>query len=276
VNGDDRILPATRWTFLAFAVILVSAVIILWGTPGETPDRWAWTIRPDLTPIFMGSVYAAGAYVFVRLFLSDAWHRFAAVLQGAIVLTAMLAVTTFVHFDKFNQGDGPLPADIAFYGWVAIYAAAPFWIAFLYSRNRGADPGATESEPRVPGPVATGAAVAGVAAAVAAVVFWVWPDAMIDIWPWDLTPLTARVLASYVATVAVLGLALSRDTRWGSWRVIVETLVVFAALLLVGAARAFGDFDEGNPLTWIYLGGIVAGAAALALLALTMNRRVAL
>lgn len=263
---DDRILAVTRWTFFVFAVILVSAVIILWGTPGETPDRWAWTIRPDMTPIFMGSVYAAGAYVFFRLFASPVWHPFAAVLLGAIALTALLMVTTLVHLDRFNDGDGPLPAVIVFYGWVGIYALAPFWIALLYALNRGADPGDTGDEAsQVPGRVRSGAAALGAAAAVTSAFFLVWPDFMIDVWPWELTPLTARVLASYVATIAVLGLVLSRDGRWSSWRVIVQTLLVFAVLLLIGAARAFDDFDQDNPLTWVYLAAVVVGAIALAL-----------
>ena len=42
--------------------------------------------------------------------------------------------------------------------------------------------------------------------------------------------------------------------------------LVASALLLTGAIRAFGDFDKGNPLTWLYLGGLLATAGALALL----------
>ncbi len=48
--------------------------IVLWGTPGETADRWAWTIKPDLTPIFLGSGYGAGAYFFWRTFRATRWH----------------------------------------------------------------------------------------------------------------------------------------------------------------------------------------------------------
>jgi hypothetical protein len=68
VAADDRLLPATRWAALVIFIVLVPAVIVLWGTPGETADRWAWTIKPDLTPIFLGSGYGAGAYFFWRTF----------------------------------------------------------------------------------------------------------------------------------------------------------------------------------------------------------------
>lgn len=272
MNRDDRILPATRWTFLVFAVILVSAVIILWGTPGKTADRWAWTIEPDMTPIFMGSVYAAGAFVFFRLFRSREWHPYSAVLIGATVLTGLLLITTLVHFERFNQGDGPLPADIAFYGWVAIYAGAPFWIAFLWWRNREADPGSQPGDLQVSQGIRNWAAALGGAALVLAAVMLAWPDGAIDEWPWDLTPLTARVLGAYVATIGVLGVVLSRDPRWSSWRVIVQTLVLFIALLLVGSVRAFDDFHE-DATTWVYLGGLVAAGIGLLAFDRRMERR---
>jgi hypothetical protein len=46
----------------------------------------------------------------------------------------------------------------------------------------------------------------------------------------------------------------------------VQTFLVATALLLVGAARAFADFDTSNPLTWLYLGGLLGTAGALLLI----------
>ena len=92
------------------------------------------------------------------------------------------------------------------------------------------------------------------------------PDIAIDVWPWQLTPLTARVLASLTVQVGVGALVLSHDPRWSAWRLIVQTFLVATGLLLIGAVRAFGDFETGNPLTWLYLGGLVGTAGALALL----------
>ncbi len=269
----DGILAATRWTFLCFALILVSAVAILWFQPAHTADRWAWTISPEITPVFMGSVYAAGAFVFVRLFASRVWHPYAPVLIGAIVLTTLLLLATLIHFDRFNHGDGPLPADVAFYGWVGIYALAPPWITWLWWRNRGADPGDSGVGVRVPARVRASAAVIGALAAVAAAVMWLWPAGVADVWPWLLTPLTARVLASYVATIAVLGLVLSRDGRWSSWRPTVQTLLVFDVILLIGSLRRTGDF-EGGVATGAYFASLAAALVFLvALISVLEGRR---
>jgi hypothetical protein len=74
-SGDDRVLPETRWAALVIFIILVPAVMVLWGTPGETADRWAWTVQPEVTPIYLGAGYAAGAYFFWRTFRAKRWHR---------------------------------------------------------------------------------------------------------------------------------------------------------------------------------------------------------
>ena len=99
------------------------------------------------------------------------------------------------------------------------------------------------------------------------------PSTMIDIWPWTLTPLTARVLASFAAQVGVGALLVSLDPRWSGWRLLVQTFFVATAFLLVGALRAFEDFDQGNPLTWLYLAGLLVADLGLLLLYRTMQTR---
>ncbi len=82
-DRDGRILPATHWASLVIFVILVPALVILWGMPGRTADAWAWTIKPDLTPIFLGAGYGAGAYFFLRTFLASRWPPSSAGVFGA-------------------------------------------------------------------------------------------------------------------------------------------------------------------------------------------------
>jgi hypothetical protein len=271
---DDRILPATRWASLAVFLILVPAVIVLWGAPGETADLWSWTIAPDLTPIFLGSGYGAGAYFFWRTFRAEHWHPSSAGVLGASVFAALMLIATLIHWDKFNHGDAPFLAAVAFYGWVGVYIVSPFVVFWLWRRNQQTDPGLPEpGEAIVPANVRLAAKLFAAGALAAAAVFFVSPQTAIDVWPWELTPLTARVLASFTAQVGVGALMLSRDARWSAWRLLVQTFFVATALLLVGALRGFGDFDQGNPLTWLYLGGLLGTDLALVLLYRSMTRR---
>ncbi len=256
-----------RRAALAVFLILVPAVVILWGAPDRTADLWSWTIKPDLTPIFLGSGYAAGAYFFWRTFRAKQWHPSSAgVLSAAAFAGAMLGAT-LIHYDKLNHGDAPTLATIAFYGWVIVYVASPFVVLGLWMRNHAVDPRTpSPGEAVLPRAVLFGARLFGCAAIAGAAVFYISPQTAIDVWPWTLTPLTARVLASFMLQVGLGGILLSLDSRWSSWRLLVQTFFVATAFLLVGAARAFDDFDTGNVMTWLYLGGLVASDLGLLLL----------
>jgi hypothetical protein len=265
--ADDRLLPATRWAALVIFVILVPAVVVLWGTPGATAGRWAWTIKPDLTPIFLGAGYGAGAYFFWRTFRATRWHPSSAGVLGASVFAALMLIATLFHWDRFNHGDAPFLAAVAFWGWTIVYIISPPIVFALWWRNRATDPREpTPGEPLLSAPALRAARGFAAVALVAAAIFFLSPTTAIDIWPWDLTPLTARVLASFTAQVGVGALVLSFDRRWSSWRLIVETFFVATAFLLVGAIRAWDDFDADNVMTYLYLGGLVATDLALLVL----------
>jgi hypothetical protein len=264
---DDRMLPETRWAALIVFCILVPATAILWGAPDRTADLWAWTIKPDLTPIFLGSGYGAGAYFFWRTYRAERWHPSSPGVLGASVFAGLMLLATGIHWDRFNHGDAPALAAVAFYAWTIVYIASPFAVFAIWWRNRATDPREPLADDRlVPTGALLAARVFAAGALAAGSVFFLMPQIAIDSWPWQLTPLTARVLASLAVQVGVGALVLSRDPRWTAWRLIVQTFLVATALLLVGAIRAFGDFDTDNPMTWLYLGGLLGTAGALALL----------
>ncbi len=273
-NQDGRILPATHWASLVVFAILVPALVILWGLPDRTADAWAWTIEPELTPIFLGAGYGAGAYFFLRTFLSKQFHPSAAGIFGAAFFASLMLIATLIHWDRFNHGDAPLIGARGFYGWVGVYIVSPFVVMALWWFNRRTDSGEpAPGEAIVPESARRIAQFVAVGSFAAAAFFFLAPDEAIDVWAWDLTPLTSRVIGSFTAQVGVGALLISLDRRWSAWKLIVETFFVATALLLVGAIRAWDDFDTGNVVTYLYLGGRVAGDIALLLLYRSMSRQ---
>jgi len=270
------VLPAMRAVAVVVVLVLLPALVILWGLPGRTAELWAWTIQPELTPIFMGAGYGAGAYFFVRVARAQRWHEVSVGVLSAAVFALLMLVTTLVHFDRFNQGDAPTLAAIAFYGWTIVYVVSPFVVGWLWLRNERRDPrAAAEGEALVSPLVRRVTRAVAIAALLAAAVVLLAPSVAIDAWGWQLSPLTARVLACFTAQVGVGFLLLSRDPRWSSWRILAQTFLVAVALLLAGAARAAGDFDTGRLLAWGYLAGLAGGAVALLALIRSMERRTA-
>jgi hypothetical protein len=119
--------------------------------------------------------------------------------------------------------------------------------------------------------LATG--VTGALLAALSLLFFIRPDLMIQLWPWKLTPLTARVLCGWLALPGVLQLVLSREPRWSAWRTPVESQIVSVALILVAGVRAVGEFDSGKPSTPLIAAGVVSWFVLLVILEVTMARR---
>jgi hypothetical protein len=270
---DDAVLPAMRVVALVVVAVLLPALVILWGLPSRTADLWAWTIHPDLTPIFMGAGYGAGAYFFYRVHRTARWHEVSVGVISAAVFALLMLGTTIIHYDKFNHGDAPALAAIAFYGWTSVYILSPWVVAYLWWRNQRTDPRVPEpGEALVPPAVRLVARVAAIGALAAAALVLIAPSVAIDNWGWNLTPLTARVIGCFTAQVGTGFLVLSFDPRWSSWRILVQTFLIAVVLLLVGAARAWDAFDTGALLTWGYLAGLAGGAVVLLGLARSLER----
>jgi hypothetical protein len=267
VRQDDGILGATRVLSWVVVAVLVPALVVLWALPGNTEDLWAWPIKADLTQIFMGAGYGAGAYFFTRAALGRRWHAVAAGVLSAAFFAAVMLVVTVIHWDKFNHGDAPFWAAFAFYAWVIIYIAAPVVVAAFWLWNRRTDPGTPEpGEAIVPASVRLATKLVAAALGATALLLLLRPSIGVEHGPWELTPLTTRVLAAFTAQVAFGALLLSLEERWGSWRVLLQAFLVATALLLVGVARAWGDLETGRVAAWIFLVGLVG--LALAILAL--------
>ena len=280
IERDDHVLPAMRVAAVVVVAVLVPALVILWGLPTQTEDLWAWTIKAPLTPIFMGAGYGAGAYFFYRVYRTPRWHEVSVGVLSAAVFALLMLLTTILHFDKFNQGqahdafpDPPVLATLAFYGWTIVYILSPWVVGWLWWRNHQLDPRVPEDgEPLVPANVRLVARVIALGALAGAAVMLVSPSTVIDHWGWTLTDLTARVLGCFTAQVGTGFLLLSFDARWSSWKVLVQTFLIAVALLLVGAIREWDTFLDDRPMQWVYLAGLVGGAAALLALYRSMER----
>ena len=265
---DDRILPATRIVGALIPPFLVAAFVILYLFPNDTATLFAWTIKPAMTPMMMGAGYIAGAWFFVRLVLGGRWSFFALGFLPITTFTWFMLAATALHWDRFNH------EHVSFVAWLVLYVITPFLVPVLWLRNRRTDPGTlAPGDVRVPPPVRAAALVVGLVLTGAAVLLLVAPDVVIPVWPWTLTPLTARVVGGWFALPGVLGLMYSTDTRWGSWRIVLQSQAIGVALILVGAVRAWDELDTSRPMTWAFVAGLSALLAALVGLHVAMDAR---
>lgn len=264
--ADDRVLPFTRVLAWVIAPVLVVAFVLLWPVPTDTGRRFAWDITPTLTPMVLASAYLGGSYFFVRAGTTRAWHTVKGGFLPVVVFASLLGIATVIHWDKFTHSSP------AFWLWALLYFTAPFLVAYAFWTNRSYDAPARTHEVYVSKPVARVAAGIGVLALATGLFLVVFPAAAIPVWPWKLSPLTARVVGA-VFCLGVAGFGLLVDRRWSSARIPVQSGLVMLALIVVSGVRAQAELLTGRPLSWALVIGFPVVLLATALWYLDMERR---
>jgi hypothetical protein len=265
---DDRILPLTRAVAAAVIVILLVAWIVLFLLPGQTDRRFAWTIAPTMTAMLMGAGYGSALYFFARVLTGRRWHRVGLGFLPTTVFTWMMFGATLLHWDRFRHGSLPFAL------WFWVYLLTPIVVPGLWLLNRRRDPGTPEPGD-VPYPGWVRVAMVGAGALLLAIAAWLYlaPSNAIAVWPWLLTPLTARAVAAFVALPGVAWLAIAWDGRWSAARTMLATVAIGLALLLIAVTRAWSEFDHTNALSYLYVAGLAGTLAAIATLTVWMGRR---
>ncbi len=237
---DDSILLQTRLVLIVVVPVLILAFLILYLFPDQYGDRFAWKIQPHMTSLLIGSGYLGGAYMFVFAIFGKRWHRVKAAFPPVTSFTIAMLLVTFLHWDRFDIEHFP------FQLWLILYIITPFLIPYLWLKNRGTDPEIPEPDDlEVPSFAKWAFLLFGIAAMLWAATMFIFPQFAIDIWPWKLSPLTTRVLGGWFSLLGTGGLFTSRDPRWSAWRVPLQSITLWAALVLVGAFLNPGDFVGG-------------------------------
>jgi hypothetical protein len=247
---DDRILGSTRVVAALIIPFLVAAFVILYLLPDSTDRLFAWTIMPRMSALLMGAGYASGIYFFTRVVRAPRWHWISRAFLPLTLFVSWLELVTLLHWDRFHHGH------IAFVAWIAIYTLTPLLLPALWLRNRGADPGTPDpGDVIVPFGVRTLMALVGAFELAVAIGMFLLPLWVIDLWPWMLTPPSARAIGGWFALHGAVGLALAGESRWSGMRIMLHTQMIALALILVAVIRAWSEFNATNPLTWVFVIG---------------------
>ena len=263
---DDRVLALTRWVSLVIIPFLVVAFVVLVPWPSDTGRLFAWQIKPTLTSMVLGSVYLGGAYFFLRVFRAKEWHTVKGGFVPVGTFATLLGVATIAHWDKF------LHTHVAFWLWAGLYFTTPFLVFWVFLANRKHDAPATDADLLLSVGVSRIIAVVGGLSLLTGAFLFLLPNQAVAIWPWTLTPLTSRVLGA-IFCLGIAGLGTLFDRRWSSARVLLQVAALMLTLIVVAGARATGEFDSANAMTWLISGGFVAVLAMIVVLSLRMDAR---
>jgi len=249
---DDRIYGATKWLAAFIIPFLIVAFALLFIWPNDTDKTFAWTIKPSMTPMMLASAYIGGVYYFVGVLLERRWHHIKVGLLPVTAFASILSVATLLHWDRFNH------SHISFFTWTALYMTTPLLVFATWLRNRVRDPGTADpDDSTIPVFLRLGMGIIGATTTLVSLLLFLQPGWMIAVWPWQLTPLTARVIGAMFSLPGLVGLGVAVDSRWSSARLILQAQAFSILFILISAIRAWADFDHANPIAYLFIGGLV-------------------
>jgi hypothetical protein len=263
VPAVRTVVPLMRVALLVGAFLVTLAGIQLYVLSGHTDRYFAWTIAVSLTAAFLGAFYWASAPLALLAGLRGVWVDARPGVLGVLVFLWATLLTTLIHLGKFHlHGPGHIAQGAAWL-WLIIYAADPPLLSvalFLQVRAAGSDP------PRS-APVDAWYRVAlAIQAAVAlgeGVILFAVPLQAARWWPWPLTPLTARAIASWLLGLGVMQATCFFENDWARIRLATISYSLLGVLQLAALARYSTTFR------WGVAGGIyIAFVASILLLGL--------
>lgn len=264
---DNQILLETRRVAALVIPFLVAAFIILFIFPHQTEMLFAWKIQPSMSAMMLGSAYAGGIYFFTGVLRSKQWHHVKAGFLPVITFASLLGIATILHWDKFNH------SHVSFFAWAGLYFTTPFIVCLVWLRNRTQDTGKIgDKDTIIPHMARLIMGIFGAITLTVSLFLFLQPGMIISLWPWTLTPLTARVMGAMFALPGIVGLEIAFDNRWSAAILILQSQAFSILLILIASILSSQDYDWTNWSSWIFVGGL--GLMLISIIMLIMFTRI--
>jgi hypothetical protein len=265
---DDHVYGFTRLLAVIIIPFLIVAWAILYLLPDRTGELFAWPIKPPMTAMMLASAYLGGVYFFVRVALAKQWHTIKVGFPPVLMFASLLGIATLLHWDRFTHDH------ISFFTWTFLYLTTPFLVFGAWWFNRRTDPHTSNAaDVIIPDWLRWLLGGVGVVTLIISLLLFLFPQPMIAVWPWTLTPLTARVAGAMFALPGLVGLGIALDRRWSAARIILQAQALSIAFILIAALRSWSDFNPANLATWLFVGGLGALLVGIIVLYALMERQ---
>jgi hypothetical protein len=258
VGARTPILAVTYAAMVATTIAGTTAGLHLTFLTERTATTFAWHIRNPLTAAFFGAAYvAAGIALTATLLRAKRWEelRTAAILATAFI--SLAGLVTIRHLGEFqHDGDEPVARFVAWV-WLVLYFGLPFALAAsVVMQEMARRAGSYRPEqPLILGFrllfAAAGALLGGFGIALL-----LNRQFAVDLWPWPVPPLSARVAGGWVLAMGLTQLWSAIENDWAKLRTYALATLGFFPLQVVAALRYAGRFDDGAPLG-LYLAAVV-------------------
>lgn len=240
------------WFLRAWLVVEVlfgvGAVLAIGVSPEDSTTNFAWPIQPVVMAATLGAFYITSAPLFLLPLFAKRWEMIRVMILPAALFCTVQLAATFLHWDRFSIGTTP------FYVWFASYLLPPpiFLAAYLWHQRRAGAQTVSADDP-IPSWLNRLLIVFGGILTLGAIFIFLFPGLLIPIFPWQLTPLTARSLSGWLIAVGTLMLSMSREKDQTRARLATPMLILVLPVLLLQLLRFAEQVNWGSPVLWIGL-----------------------
>jgi uncharacterized integral membrane protein len=237
-----------RWFFIVSAVLALIAGVMLFIGAAETDRFFAWTIEPPLTAAFMGAAFWAALVLLAWAANQREWVRSRTALPAVFLIAVLLLVATLIHLDKFDF-------DSLFgWFWLTVYVIVVPLLAVLIWRQIRRAGDVPRSERPLPAWLRLALSLqAGAMLGIGAALFAFGTDAA-SLWPWELTPLTARAIGAFLCGFGVSAAFAVREDDLDRLRGSALSYAALGALELLAVAIHSEDLSGSDLEQGLYIG----------------------
>jgi hypothetical protein len=246
----SRAMRVMRWID---GLLVFMIGFLLFVLSEQTDVYFAWTIQSPLMAAWLGAAYWASG---VREWLDSreaTWANSRAAVPGIITFSTLMLLTTLLHLDRFHFNAPLLMTRLTTWTWLIVYILVPIALALLWAREARLTAVSSPSSDPLPDWVKV--VLYGLVALLlilGALLFLV-PQSLIPLWPWPLTALTARAMASWLVGIGVVILGTVRTDNIRRSRNNLIFLLALGLLQIVALLRYGGEVAWASPAAWLYL-----------------------
>jgi hypothetical protein len=259
-SSPGSLLGRSRAGVVVLLALAAANGAFLYLLPARAEPDYAWAIVPPINAAFLGAGYLAGTVATALVvFATRSWRSLRMLPLPLVVLSTGLLAATLMHADKFRWGYPPT------WVWTGVYAMVPLVVAYLWKRQERDAPPAPPAHPGLR-PLRIASAAVGALVLAGSVALFAAPTAVGELWPWPLTPLLGRAVASWYALIGTALVVCAWSLRRPSEALIpYATLLAWSLLLLALPLLHAGDLVGGPLAPWVVLQLVLVAVAAYAL-----------
>jgi hypothetical protein len=255
-------LPAPPTTYKPFLNGMRSPVVgpltrFLIGVPlvfltTRTADYFAWTIEPPMTAAFLGANYWASALLAILAARETLWANGRVSVWVAVAFAPLTTLATLLHLDQFHLD--------TFFGWfwIVAYTIYPIQIAYFLTKQLKVSGGDPPRERRLPLWVRAVCGAQAVVLIPLGIALFLSPGSVAGLWPWELPPLSAQVVAAWCLAFGVLAAGSVYENDYLRTRCALLGFPFLAAMQALMLLRFSEDLRWEDPSAWVYVAFIAS------------------